>query len=257
MRMLGVPPWNAEQAERWRARGHDPAGDAPKDVPLPLKRAIRRMGADSDTRLERHVWCHSARVTGMACAGPSAREPTRSTWADATRLSGPAQAEIQHADVCLRNPRAGCDYSGSPRAARGMTLGREPNRAWNTPAEHPSRRMCPRKCRRGHVDTPAYRARGQHPEAKWGRHPTATRHNGTRLPPRTPHRGRGNASGRPTWYAPTSPRARHHLPRRMPHQASGAAQGTAHGEAHGDDDPAQSGDAGQPPHRTAKRIPPH
>jgi hypothetical protein len=160
VRMLGVPPWNAEQAEWWRARGHDPAGDAPKDVPLPLKRAIRRMGADSDTRLKRHVWCHSARVTGMACAGPSAREPTRSTWADATRLSGPAQAEIQHADVCLRNPRAGCDYSGSPRAARGMTLGREPNRAWITPAEHPSKRMCPRKCRRGHVDTPAYRARG-------------------------------------------------------------------------------------------------
>ena len=51
-------------------------------------------------------------------------------------------------------------------------------------------RMCPRKRRRGHVDTPAYRARGQHPEAKWGRHPTATRHNGTRLPPRTPHRGK-------------------------------------------------------------------
>ena len=50
MRMLGVPQWNAEQAEWWRARGHDPAGDAPKDAPLPVKRAIRRTGADSDTR---------------------------------------------------------------------------------------------------------------------------------------------------------------------------------------------------------------
>jgi hypothetical protein len=70
--MLGVPPWNAEQAEWWRAPGHDPAGDAPKDVPLHVKRAIRRVGADSDTRLERQpqVWCHPARVTGVACAGP-------------------------------------------------------------------------------------------------------------------------------------------------------------------------------------------
>ena len=108
-RMLGVPPWNAEQAEWWRAHGHDPAGDAPKDVPLPVKRAIRRTGADSDTRHERQVWCHSARVTGMACAGPSAREPTRSTWAGATRWPGPAPAEVHHADVCLRDPRAGCD----------------------------------------------------------------------------------------------------------------------------------------------------
>ena len=108
-RMLGVPPWNAEQAERWRAHGHDPAGDAPKDVPLPVKRAIRRMGADSDTRLERQVRCHLARVTGMACAGPSAREPTRSTWAGAARWPGPAKAEVQRADVCLRDPRAGCD----------------------------------------------------------------------------------------------------------------------------------------------------
>jgi hypothetical protein len=117
-----------------------------------------------------------------------ASEPTYGAWVGATRWPGPAQAEVQHADACLRDPRAGCDKTrksagGTRRDAwegtqPGVVNARCSSLRTNMPLEVPERAW---RLARG------CRARGRRPSGGTVPPPRGTA--ARALPPRPPDGG--------------------------------------------------------------------